>query len=379
MRIAIDYTAAASHWPGVGRYGRELVRALVLRPDCPELVLFEHGGAQPLPIAALGLDAAPAGLVERVRLPGSRRLMKLRSAVGFGGLERRLGNVDLVHRAFIDMPPLRGLDYLAPLLEFGLRDAKRDAALARSLAPAKRVVVGSTAGRIEAVERLSPYGFEAFRARSFTTGADHWLRAAKPRTALENLAAGAPRFLVLGAVGSARRPLQILAGFEALVASLPPDEAPVLHFDGRAGDAADAFKAALAASPARARVTWNPKPDEAALPELVAGSTTLVHLSRGELSPITALEALHFGVSVVASHLPAFEEALGDEVLVTPEAEVDAEALGAAMARGLRAGLDEEARRVRQGVVAGHTWDVCAADHIAIWREAHEDPDLDRA
>lgn len=378
MRIALDYTAAASHWPGVGRYGRELVRALVRRQDCPELLLFEHGSAPALPEDALGLEAAPAGRVRRMRISGSRRVMAWRAKLGLGGIERRLAGVDLVHRAFWHMPPVDRLASVTPLFELGPGGAE-EAELGRALARADRIVVGSAAGRRELLARfefLRGGGGGPERVRSVTTGADHWLRDARPRTVSERLAAGPPRLLVLGAIGHARRPLAVLAGFEALLEDWPSDTAPGdkprLHFEGRPGDAARELRHALDASPASEHVTWNPEPVEAALPELVAGSTTLVHLSRGELSPITPLEALHFGLSVVATRLPAFEEVLVGEVLVDDGA--SARSLGDALARGLAAGLDEAAREARLEAAAPYTWDACAADHLALWREVAHSP-----
>ncbi|MDF1800542.1 MAG: glycosyltransferase [Planctomycetota bacterium] len=392
MRIAFDYTAAASHWPGVGRYGRELVRALVRREDCPELVLFEHGRAEPLPARALGLDTQlAASRVERVRLDGSRRAWAWRARFGLKGpLERgaAMAGVDLVHRAFPAMPPVRGRSQVLPLFELptglgvsGVVDlAEResaDAALAAELRSMTRILTGSTSGRIEAAERLGAHGVEPWRLHAVTTGSDHWLRDAEPRDSSALAAAGPPRLLVLGALSPMRQPVDVLHGFEALCERLggPTDELPVLHFDGRSGEAAAELRALLAMSNVGDRVTLNPHPEEAALPELVAGSTVLVHLSAGELSPITPLEALQFGTAVVASNLPAFDEALGDEQLVDDPS--DADALGEAMLRALASGQDDEARRVRQSLASFYTWDACAADHIALWQAAIDDPDLE--
>ena len=60
--IALDYTAGPGHAPGVGRYVRELVRALVRLPegDGLPLELLEVGRApRPMEGAPLGLDDAP--------------------------------------------------------------------------------------------------------------------------------------------------------------------------------------------------------------------------------------------------------------------------------------------------------------------------------
>jgi glycosyltransferase involved in cell wall biosynthesis len=361
LRIAFDYTAAASHWPGVGRYGRELVRALVRLDACPELVLFECGRPGPLPTAALGLDTDMAReRVRRIVLPGRERVRTWKARWLRRGIERALGPVDLVHRAQLERPPVFGLPCVLPLFELpaGGPTVSFDAL--------KHLVVGSAAGRQVVLNEL---GLDPARISAVRTGADHWLRDVAPaqeRDAEWAARAAAPHTLVvLGALRHARRTLDILAGFEALYATRQDVR---LAFDGRAGDAAEAFQAALATSPARAAVTWNPAPNEQALPTLVSNASVLVHLSQGELSPVTPLEALHFGTAVVASDLPAFREALPASALVTPQTERDPQALAAAMARAIDIADDPEARRARRELAAPYTWAACAQDHIALWQ-----------
>ena len=388
MRLALDFTAAASHWPGVGRYGRELVRALVRRGDCPELVLFEYGRDEPLPLEALGLTGQVAAeRVTRVRLGRSRRLVAARARAGIlaggHGLGRAVGSVDLVHQAFPSMPPAGGrVPHTAPLFELpaelpGSAALAADEALARELLPLTRVLTGSVAGAFEAARRLESFGLEPWRLRSVTTGSDHWLRDQDPLEVDALQAAGPPRILALGAVARRRRTVELLAAFERLCEGLPVGERPVLWLDGRPGDGADELRARLDASPVADRVTWNATPVEADLPGLVAGSTLLVHLSAGELSPVTPLEAMHFGTAVVASDLAAFDAALGEELLVEREVEEDPERLAEALCRGLERGLDTEARHVRAGLASFHSWDACAEDHLAVWHEAIVDPELE--
>ena len=63
-RIGLDYWPATTHAPGIGRYARELVRALVQRAEAPYLCLFDAGpGPRTVPEDALGL---PSGS-QRVR------------------------------------------------------------------------------------------------------------------------------------------------------------------------------------------------------------------------------------------------------------------------------------------------------------------------
>ena len=99
MKVGIDYWPATTHAPGVGRYVRELVRALASQRDCPELALFDVGpGDRTLPEASLGLPREAPPVVRRRQRRWSRRLF------GPWAADRFLGGVDLFHRAFPDRP-----------------------------------------------------------------------------------------------------------------------------------------------------------------------------------------------------------------------------------------------------------------------------------
>lgn len=368
LRIAFDYTAAASHWPGVGRYGRELVRALVRLEACPELVLFECGRPGSLPAAALGLDTEIAReRVRRIVIPGRERMRAIKARWLRRGIERALGPVDLVHRAQLDRPPVFGLPCVLPLFELpsdGSADSSRASGMAQKSAAfdsVEHVVVGSAAGRQVVLDEL---GLDPAQVSAVRTGADHWLRDVAAANGMRDRTPYT--LVVLGALRHARRTLEILAGFEALHAQRQDVR---LHFDGRPGDAADAFQAALAASPARAAVAWNPAPHEQALPDLVSTASVLVHLSQGELSPVTPLEALHFGTAIVTSDVPAFREALPADALISAQTERDPHALAAAIARALDSAADPDACRARRALAAPYTWAACAEDHIALWQQ----------
>ena len=73
VRVAIDVTTAVTQCAGVGRYTRELVRALVHLPDGPQLCPFFVA-----PRADLPLDAGPAPVGMRRRIRSWRMEMLLR-------------------------------------------------------------------------------------------------------------------------------------------------------------------------------------------------------------------------------------------------------------------------------------------------------------
>jgi phosphatidylinositol alpha-mannosyltransferase len=203
-----------------------------------------------------------------------------------------------------------------------------------------------------------------------TTGADHWLRDTAPLTAGSLQQAGPPQLLVLGAISEARRPLGILSAFEALI-EYKLHSNTKLVFCGRGGDLANAFRDALAASPVAHAVSWIDDPVEEDLPALVAGSTALIHMSAGELSPITPLEALTFGAAVVASDLPAFREVLATTpgaFLMPSDTPDDPAELARAMQAAIESGVDQSAREQRMIQAQKYTWRANAEETLALWR-----------
>ncbi|MFT5081963.1 MAG: glycosyltransferase involved in cell wall biosynthesis, partial [Planctomycetota bacterium] len=124
------------------------------------------------------------------------------------------------------------------------------------------------------------------------------------------------------------------------------------------------------------QVTWIQIPVEADFPQLVSSASVLVHLSEGELSPITPLEAITFGTAVVASDLPAFREVLtsipGAELLPArplQAASQDPEQLAQAIERAIESAFHSESRAARIQAASAHTWCTNAKETLAIWQQ----------
>ena len=100
--VGIDYLSAVTHPPGVGRYLRELVRALVRLEQRPELRLLEVGGGSRV-MEGPPLGLAGAARVRRLRSRLPRRTLDLLSRMGLGA-DRLLGGVDVFHRVFPERP-----------------------------------------------------------------------------------------------------------------------------------------------------------------------------------------------------------------------------------------------------------------------------------
>ena len=353
MRVGIDYLQAVTHAPGVGRYVRELVRALVRLPDAPELALLEiGGGTRTLRGAALGLDGAR---VRRVRRRMPRRWAGLLVRAGWS-LERALGGVDVLHRVQADWPPIERARQVLAVAEIppaGSPGAERLAARMDAL-----VVFSRHAAR----ELVARTGVDAQRVHQLEVGCNHWVRD----LGAERVArVDPPRLLVLGALRAEREPLLVLAAFERLRARGIRAE---LVFAGRAGSAAIDFESALARSNARESVRWIRVPEESRMPRLVAESSVLVHLAREEDTPVTPLEACAMGLAVLADPLPAFQEALaGLAVWTGPRS--SAEELARSMEAALADARDTVRTAARAALALPYTWERNAARTLSLWQE----------
>lgn len=356
MRIGIDYHPALTHAPGVGRYSRELVRALVRLEECPELFLADVGKDEAtIGEPALGLADAP----RRPKLVSSRRSRKMFKLLTRSA-DRMLGGVDLFHRMLPDWPPVSAARELLPVAEFPAEGSEEARAQAEAARRCGDVLVFSEHAAGEAVRR---FDLDPDRVHRVPVGCDHWLRDLGDPPERKD----PPQILVLGALRTSRRPDRVLRAIEVIKKKRRPVQ---VRFVGARGDLAEAFlNQQLGFSVARDWVLWNEFAPEPALPGIVASSTLLVHLSEGEATAVTPLEAFSLGVQVVASRLPAFEEALGGEAsLVDPAQEEDPEALAEVILEAVEAGGDEEARARRRALAAAHTWGANARATVEVWR-----------
>ncbi|MEE2939948.1 MAG: glycosyltransferase [Planctomycetota bacterium] len=357
-RLAIDYTPGPGHAPGLGRYVRELVRALVRLEETPPLRLVELGRApSPMEGAPLGLEGP--GVVasfERTRLRLPRRGLALGSGLGDLAGRCALGGAALLHRTSLELAGPRErhgrlrIPHTIAVAEFPRAGTAADDALAARCRAARSVVVFSA----DAAARIaSRYGVAASQV---PVGCDHWVRdlpdgPVTPRPSRD--------VLVLGAVRASRRPLEVLRAFEALRAS---GEAARLLWVGRAGDLAQSFREAVAASAFASDVRWIEAPEERRMPRCVSGASVLLHLADDEATPVTPLEALRSGLPVVSNRLPAFQEALGSSARYVDASEPGeiAEALGAAISDRDRIGARTER-------ASPYTWEASARAHLRLW------------
>lgn len=357
--VGFDYLPAVHHPPGIGRYVRELVRALVRLEGCPRLRLLELGrGAGEMDGDPLGLDGAGAD-VRRIRIPLPRRFFSTLGRVGLGA-ERFARGIDIFHRALPGYPPVSAVPQVLPVPELPAAGSSADQELGAACRRAARVLVFCEAYVSAVGER---YGLDPRRVVRAHVGCEHWARelSASGR-AIEPSAR--PTLVVLGAIRHERRPLEVLAGFEELRRGGVDAE---LVLVGRPAGCASELRTALRGSSHSAHVRWIAEPVEHELPELVARATALVHLAEDEGTPVTVLEALAAGAAVAASPLPAFREALGDQATWVEDRAPRGVAL--ALEEALRSGADEAARQRRRLHAAPWTWRRHAEEALEVWAD----------
>ncbi|MBL8858424.1 MAG: glycosyltransferase [Planctomycetes bacterium] len=382
MRVGVDYLAAASHWPGVGRYVRELVRALVRLPDRPDLALYEVGRA-PRVVAprALGLTIGDPR-VQRLQVERSRTLVHAVNVLARRGVDDELGGLDLFQHASLwpEHLRVRRAREAVAVAELPSEGTPQDSLLAARLARMHGVLTFSNALRSTLIQR---YRLEPAQVVFTPVGCEHWRRTLAELPPKDD----PPRILVLGAVRAERRPLVVLRAFERLVergldaqldfACPPPPR-------GRALDpGAAALYDALRTSPvadkvlwegrvgARARPALDPAGFEGSLPDRVARASVLLHLSADEGTPVTPLEALALGVPVVASRLPAFVEALGDAAVLVEDAACvrEPDYLAEILITALNERNDGPNAARRELVARAFTWERCAEATARAWRK----------
>lgn len=364
LRVGIDYLVATTHFPGVGRYARELVRALVAEPDRDlQLRLFEAGAVRRrVPKVALGLAGA-AVPVRRLRLPLPRRV--LAPLVDRVGADRLLGGVDVYHRMAVGAPRLARARSVYAVAELPAGDGERP--LAQALAREDLVLTFSQ----HALDELrARFGVSAERSALVPVGADHWVRdLAGPGGPPER--DDPPMVLVLGALRRERHHEEILNGFDRWVGS---SGRATLVFAGGRGDAVELVQRRLNFAASRAHIRWVEHPGEAELAALVARASLLVHLSETECTAVTPLEALSVGTPVLVSDTPVFREALLDlaQYVPTPMSLRHRKALPEQLAAGVESARDAvgEADRRTRGAV--FTWGESARVHGALYRRLAE-------
>ena len=382
MRIAIDYNAALRQVAGIGRYTRELVRALAAADSGDRFVLFYAGRDLD---GAVGVDAlndlrATYPSIELAPIPMPERwlpIMWQRARLPVP-VEWWTGRVDVLHAPDFVLPPSHTRRTLVTVHDLSFRIHPEAAherlrqyledAVPRSLRRATHVLADSrsTASDLQQLMGVAPSNITVLYpgiGPQFRRVEDEERRAAvREKYGLP------PRFFFHIGTIEPRKNLERLMNAYAVVR--PEDAAttsapPVgLLLAGKPGWLSDPIVA-------RARQTEGvllPGPvDDADLPVLHSLATALVYPSLYEGFGFPPLEALACGTPVVASRTSSIPELVGDAALLIDP--LDEAALGDALRRVLaEPQITMAARRDGPAQAAQFTWDRAAQQLLGMYR-----------
>ena len=379
MRVAIDITAAATQQAGIGRSVRELVNALVVQPDRPDLTLvYTRRGPSP---AADALSIHERVRVRRIPVSPRIALAALFKARAPLPAEALAGRAQVFHGPDFTLPPLVAAHGVLTVHDLSYVVRPQDAhprqrrflekAVPKSIDRARLVIAVSAATRRDLMQR---YGVRPHRIRVVPNAVPDWFG---PIADDEELAAvrrrlGLPEQFVLS-VGTIQ-PRKNIAGLARAVAlaSARIGSPAVEHVHaGGEGWLCDQVYAAI--EQAGDRVRFIGRVDDQTLRALYSLASAYAYPSHGEGFGITILEAFACGCPVLTSDTPATTEvAAGAALALDPE---DPEAL----ADGLTTLLTDEAARedlVERGRKRrwDFSWRQSARRLLDVYREAAAGP-----
>lgn len=324
MRIVVDATAAAVQSAGVGRYTRELLRALLLMAEDDRYLLLSASSfaeAQQL----LG-DLPPGAWRELRRLPAPERLMtaiwhRLRAPLP---VDLFAGDFDVFHGPDFVVPPSRrpsvvtihDLSYIvAPQYAEPSLVAYLQSAVPRSLQRASQIITVSASVAAELVET---YPFAEGRVRAIPNGV-------RPLTSNRTRQAESspPTILIVGTIEPRKNLVTLLDAMHYVWHDLPDAQLVVA---GRIGWRSEEIMGKLREACLTSRVTFVEAPSDTQLALLFEEASLFVYPSAHEGFGLPLLEAMARNVPVITSDIPALRETAAAAALFVSA--FDAEALG---------------------------------------------------
>jgi len=316
LRIAIDVTSAVTQRAGVGRYTRELVRALRDLPDAPELIPFFIA-----PGAEYPLGAGPTPLMRR---QGGRswRLEALLRQVTRRPMRGPWNRADLYHAPEVIAPPtttplvttVHDLSYLTrPQYHTRLNGAYLRAIIPLVTRRARLVIADSEATKRDLVHYI---GLSEHHVRVVypSIAAEFW-RAPAPEQVAETCARyglSAGFILSVGTQEPRKNLTGTLAAYRLLRRRLP--DAPPLALVGGAGWGLDEER--LVGPEEREHVLRLGFVPDTDLVGLYAACAAFVYPSHYEGWGLPVAEALALGAPVVTSNVSSLPEVAGDAALL---------------------------------------------------------------
>ncbi len=387
LKVGIEAADALNGHRAIGRYARELPRALLHVASRGELdlrcLLFGLGCRERSRTFSAALHGAGAGRIRTLDLPG-KILHLFWNRLPFPAIESFLGPLDIVHAVSFLTPPARRaartILTMHGIVNF-VRPDLLDPRLIQDLAPrwdfylrrADWIISVSETARRDFLER---FDFPPERIRAVPLGVSAEFR---PLEAGEIERKLAQRFGYLGIrrpyilfVGGMERVKNVRTLLEAYALLVERRKLPhTLVLAGPPGNGSEEVHAGLKRPGIAERVKFAGSIGQTGydLPVLYGGADLFVHPSLYEGWASPPLEAMACGTPVVASNAASLPETCGDGALYADP--LDAEAQAAAMERA----LTEESSRaelIRRGRAwsARWSWERTAEDTLGLYREA---------
>jgi len=370
LRVAIDLSPAVQEHGGIGRYARELARALA-GPDLDlRAFVVDAGGRTPAP----PLERLPV-----VGLASSNKAWRLRTMLSsFAGhsLDRVVGDVDVFHGTDHLLPPFKrtaavltvhDLSHLhVPRTHLPMNRTFLDIMLPRFVRAADVILAVSESTRRDVI---ATYGVDADRVRTTHLGVGPLYAPPAPARVAEVRARhGLPARYLLG-VGTLE-PRKNLKTLLAAFAAIGAKDLGLVLVGPRGWRIEEALGGRDLPAGVRDRVVLTGFVPEDDLPALYGGAEAFAYPSLFEGFGLPVLEAMACGAAVVASDTTSLPEVVGDAGILVPPTDVDA------WVSALRALLDDAGLRARLGDAARaraarFTWEATAAVTRRAYEEAH--------
>lgn len=376
LRIGIDFTSASRERAGIGRYARELIRALARLDQTNRYTLFVPRDAHD---ELLNNPWAPNFAIKRG--PFTERLfaaMWHRARVPLP-IETFTGAVDVFYSPDFLLPPTRAkrtivtvhdLSYVrvpecfpAPLLNY------LNAAVPHALKRADLIFADAASTQRDLHE---VYSIPLERIRVLYSGVDERFRPQVPeesRARVRELTGGKPYLLSVSTIQPRKNYARLIDAFARLVGDARAQIADaVLVIAGSKGWMYEEVFESVRRFDLAKRVIFPDFFSDADLPALYAGATLFVYPSLYEGFGLPVAEAMACGAPVVTSNASSLPEVAGDAALYFEPRDVNA------MAQAMQRALNDEALRAdlrAKGLEQAKmfSWEKAARELLASFKE----------
>lgn len=368
MRVAIDYAAGLTQSAGIGRYTRELVRALAQEPEL-NLILW-HGRMKP----GIQVDTL-LNIKTRVLPIPHRWLTRMWYRLSLPiPLETFLGTIDVVHGPDFVAPPSRAKRIVTIHdLSFLITPEFGHPRLVRYLSGVVPKMVGGCTALITVSEAIGSditrlYRVEPERVRVIPHGVSVAFKpvpAEKRKSLLASYGVHEPYVLAVGTVEPRKDYPTLLKALELVAPSIPDLQLVVV---GATGWLAQPIEALLSQAEQSGRLLRFRNVSDGFLAALYSGALAFVTTSRYEGFNLPLLEAMACGAPVIATAVPAHTEVAGNAALFVRIAAPDdlADAIRTISATPT---LAQQLREAGLRRASHYTWDQTAKKHLALYRD----------